>query len=250
MNVRDTVEIARNGIDMGHRVICLQLNKILEEHCKRMKIKSAKLQIKSEAWRDPDSMAQASELIKEAWHRLVILGVEVDRLETIAPWTLGRIHPSCPYFCEFGNRRLDDEQHLVLADGFINHFILRFYEEQIKWKVTDWKRMVITPVEDHRKLWEKSLELISKWSSGEIIVLDVVLTDNDVGLLEKMFEMGLNSHSVASRQDILTQAKWKSSGIRAFDRLKKAGFVRSRKGLGFYLTEKGLAKAKSLTARN
>lgn len=72
------------------------------------------------------------------------------------------------------------------------------------------------------------------------------LTDNDIGLLESMNAMQLSVDNVASREAILRHAKWTAEGKHAFDRLKAAGYVASKQGVGYFLTAKGIAKANSL----
>ncbi len=82
-----------------------------------------------------------------------------------------------------------------------------------------------------------------------IVAAEQTLTDNDVGLLETMLSMNLSSTSLASREQILKQAKWQSEGKRAFTRLMKQSLVGSQQGVGYYLTDKGIETAKKLGAR-
>lgn len=52
-----------------------------------------------------------------------------------------------------------------------------------------------------------------------------------------------------SREQILTKAGWESEGKHAFDRLKKFEMVKAARGLGMFLTKKGLQKAREITKR-
>ncbi len=76
--------------------------------------------------------------------------------------------------------------------------------------------------------------------------LEIPLTDNDVGLLETMFGMRLSHTNLAPAKYILQQAHWTSEGKRAFERLMKCNYVGSLSGVGYYLTEKGIDKCKSM----
>jgi hypothetical protein len=73
-----------------------------------------------------------------------------------------------------------------------------------------------------------------------------VLLDNDSGLLEAMLSMGATADAPCSSREILGKANWISEGKRAFKRLKKYGFVGAKKGVGYYLTQAGIKRAKKL----
>ncbi len=82
-----------------------------------------------------------------------------------------------------------------------------------------------------------------------LVTEEVALTDKDKELLEAMRLLKLSSDKCASREQILQMAKWESEGKRAFKRLMSAGYVKSKRGVGYYLTTAGIAKAEKLSER-
>lgn len=79
-----------------------------------------------------------------------------------------------------------------------------------------------------------------------VAVVECPLHDNDAGILEQMLRMGATANSPASRETILSALGWTSEGKRAFDRLKEYGYVNAMRSVGYYLTQAGIERAKSL----
>jgi hypothetical protein len=72
------------------------------------------------------------------------------------------------------------------------------------------------------------------------------LTENDRFILEAMLDLGAMPDNPKSSADILKAALDGSESSKAFSRLRKAGYIDAKTGIGRWLTESGLQAAKAL----
>ena len=75
------------------------------------------------------------------------------------------------------------------------------------------------------------------------------LTENDRCILEAMLNLGATPDNPRSSADILKAAVDGSDCNKAFNRLRRAGYVEAKPGIGRWLTESGLQAARALSDR-
>lgn len=74
---------------------------------------------------------------------------------------------------------------------------------------------------------------------------DPPLSDTDVAILSELLALGATADAPQTREVVARRLNWKGEGKRAFDPLKKLGYVAGCRH-GFYLTESGKIRAKSM----
>lgn len=73
------------------------------------------------------------------------------------------------------------------------------------------------------------------------------LSENDVAILCEMHSRGVDADNPKTLSTIIGWLKWGTESKRAMENLKKLGYVKSAKKLGFFLTESGEQRAKRLS---
>ena len=107
---------------------------------------------------------------------------------------------------------------------------------------------------DSSKLDDDSREILRmytaqrKWNLGSSYVPyeEVALTNYDLKIFGAMYRLNASADEPATAADILQLAGFPKRKKRAFDNLKKRGYVGSKKSVGYYVTAKGTLKATEL----